>query len=153
MKQITFGGNKNVISAALKEFRQKRNLSQGELAAKMQTMNANIDQQMISKIEKISVRLPIMNLPAFADVLIFLRMSYLKILRIIWIKKGRTLFVLLNIYKIKDAIITIFKDKSVNELESSEGIESVKLEIKNTINSILESEMVLSIYFTNLLVN
>jgi transcriptional regulator with XRE-family HTH domain len=52
MKQITFGGNKNVISAALKEFRQKRNLSQGELAAKMQTMNANIDQQMISKIEK-----------------------------------------------------------------------------------------------------
>ena len=59
----------------------------------------------------------------------------------------------LNIYKIKDAIITIFKDKSVNELESSEGIESVKLEIKNTINSILESEMVLSIYFTNLLVN
>lgn len=101
MKQITFGGNKNVISAALKEFRQKRNLSQGELAAKMQTMNANIDQQMISKIEKISVRLPIMNLPAFADVLIFLRMSYLKILRIIWIKKGRTLFVLLNIYKIK----------------------------------------------------
>lgn len=58
-----------------------------------------------------------------------------------------------NIYKIKDTIITIFKDKSVNELESSEGIESIKLEIKDTINSILESEIVLSIYFTNLLVN
>ena len=52
MKKITFNNNKNVISKALAEYRQKNNLSQGELAAKMQTMNVNIDQQMISKIEK-----------------------------------------------------------------------------------------------------
>ncbi|MBQ2965176.1 MAG: helix-turn-helix transcriptional regulator [Clostridia bacterium] len=52
MKKITFNSNKNIISKALVEYRQKRNLSQGELAAKMQTMNVNIDQQMISKIEK-----------------------------------------------------------------------------------------------------
>lgn len=52
MKKITFNNNKNIISKALVEYRQKRDLSQGELAAKMQTMNVNIDQQMISKIEK-----------------------------------------------------------------------------------------------------
>lgn len=52
MKQIIFNGNKNIISVVLKEYREKRNLSQSELAAKMQTMNINIDQQMISKVEK-----------------------------------------------------------------------------------------------------
>lgn len=52
MKQIIFNGNKNVISKALVEYRKKRNLSQNELAAKMQLMNANIEQSIISKIEK-----------------------------------------------------------------------------------------------------
>lgn len=58
-----------------------------------------------------------------------------------------------NIYKIKDTIITIFKNKSLSEVETSEGIEAIKLEIKNAVNSILESEVVVSVYFTNLLVN
>lgn len=52
MKQITFNGNKNIIGKMVTEYRKKENLSQGELAAKMQLMNVNIDQQMISKIEK-----------------------------------------------------------------------------------------------------
>ncbi len=52
MKQITFWGNKNVIGSQLARIRQSKNLSQGELAAKMQLLNINIDQQMISKIEK-----------------------------------------------------------------------------------------------------
>lgn len=52
MKQITFNGNKNIISKQLTTFRKQRNLSQSELAAKMQILNVNIDQQMISKIEK-----------------------------------------------------------------------------------------------------
>lgn len=52
MKQITFNGNKNITSKMIAEYRKKENLSQGELAAKMQIMNVNIDQQMISKIEK-----------------------------------------------------------------------------------------------------
>lgn len=52
MKQITFGGNKNIIGKKLYEIRKSKALSQTDLAAKMQTMNINIDQQMISKIEK-----------------------------------------------------------------------------------------------------
>ena len=51
MKKILFYENKNVISRQLKLARIKSNLSQAALAAKMQTMNVNIDQQMISKIE------------------------------------------------------------------------------------------------------
>ncbi len=51
MKKICFYDNKNIISDKLKELRCKRNLSQSDLAAKLQTMNINIDQQMISKIE------------------------------------------------------------------------------------------------------
>ena len=52
MKQITFWGNKNVIGEQIASIRQKKNMSQSELAAKMQLLNINIDQQMISKIEK-----------------------------------------------------------------------------------------------------
>ena len=52
MKKIIFGEDKNLIHSALKEIRLKKNLTQSELAAKLQTMNINIDQQMISKIEK-----------------------------------------------------------------------------------------------------
>lgn len=52
MKKICYYDNKNIISDNLKELRCKRNLSQSDLAAKLQTMNVNIDQQMISKIEK-----------------------------------------------------------------------------------------------------
>ncbi len=52
MKQITYGGNKNIVGNKIKEIRCEKKFSQGDLAAKMQTMNCNIDQQMISKIEK-----------------------------------------------------------------------------------------------------
>lgn len=51
MKKITFGKNKNIISESLKAFRIKKELTQNDLAAKMQTFNINLDQQMISKIE------------------------------------------------------------------------------------------------------
>lgn len=51
MKKILFNNNKNVISNALKINRIKQKLTQSQLAAKMQTMGVNIDQQMISKIE------------------------------------------------------------------------------------------------------
>ena len=50
MKKILFD-NKNVISKILKLNRIKNNLTQAQLASKMQTMGVNIDQQMISKIE------------------------------------------------------------------------------------------------------
>lgn len=51
LKKIQFYGNKNVISKNLKLYRVKSNLTQADLAAKMQTMGVNIDQQMISRIE------------------------------------------------------------------------------------------------------
>ena len=52
MKKIEYHNNKNVIYNQLKATRKKAELSQTELAAKMQTLNINIDQQMISRIEK-----------------------------------------------------------------------------------------------------
>lgn len=52
MKKIYYYNNKNIISEKLKIFREQKGLSQSNLAAKLQTMNVNIDQQMISKIEK-----------------------------------------------------------------------------------------------------
>ncbi len=52
MKKICYYNNKNIISEKLKMLREEKGLSQSNLAAKLQTMNVNIDQQMISKIEK-----------------------------------------------------------------------------------------------------
>ncbi len=51
MKKILYENNKNVIFGPLRRFRTERGMTQGQLAAKMQTMGVNIDQQMISKIE------------------------------------------------------------------------------------------------------
>ncbi len=61
MKKICYNNNKNIISEKLKLIREQKGLSQSSLAAKLQTMNINIDQQMISKIEKIIDRLQITN--------------------------------------------------------------------------------------------
>ena len=52
MKKIEFYNNKNIISARLKQMRRNKGLSQGQLAAKLQLCNINVDQQIISKIEK-----------------------------------------------------------------------------------------------------
>lgn len=52
MKKIMFDGNKNIIFLKLREAREQAGLSQSQLAAKMQTLGVNIDQQMISRIEK-----------------------------------------------------------------------------------------------------
>ena len=52
MKQITFNNNKNIISDKIKEYRVKRKITQGDLAARMQILGVNIDQQAISRIEK-----------------------------------------------------------------------------------------------------
>lgn len=52
MKKIDYYGNKNIIFQKLKAARTKAGLSQLELAAKMQIWNINIDQQIVSKIER-----------------------------------------------------------------------------------------------------
>ena len=51
MRKIHFENNKNVVSDAIREQRQKLKLTQSDLAARMQTLGASIDQQMISRIE------------------------------------------------------------------------------------------------------
>lgn len=51
MKKIEFDGNKNIIAKQLRLARVNAGLTQGELAAKMQVLSINIDQQMVSKIE------------------------------------------------------------------------------------------------------
>lgn len=52
IKQIIYYDNKNIIHDRLRKARAERGISQTDLAAKMQLLNVNIDQQMISKIEK-----------------------------------------------------------------------------------------------------
>ena len=52
MKKIEFNDNKNIIHDRLKQIRKEKHISQSELASKLQVCNINIDQQMISKIEK-----------------------------------------------------------------------------------------------------
>ena len=51
MKRLEYLGNKNIIHRQLRELRQRKGLTQSNLAAQMQVMNVTIDQQMISKIE------------------------------------------------------------------------------------------------------
>ena len=51
MRKITFNGDKNVIHARLRYYRELRGMSQEQVVAKLQVMNVNIDQQMLSKIE------------------------------------------------------------------------------------------------------
>jgi len=51
MKRLEYLGNKNIIHRQLRELRQRKGLTQSDLAAQMQVMNVTIDQQMISKIE------------------------------------------------------------------------------------------------------
>ena len=51
MKKIAYDSNKNVIHARLRYYRNLRGLTQEQVVAKMQVMNGNMDQQMLSKIE------------------------------------------------------------------------------------------------------
>ena len=51
MKKILFDNNKNVTANRIRTFRLRAGMTQNQLAAKMQTFGANLDQQMISRIE------------------------------------------------------------------------------------------------------
>ncbi len=51
MKTIKFNNHKNIISEKLARLREQKQISQQELATKMQVMGISIDQQAISKIE------------------------------------------------------------------------------------------------------
>lgn len=52
MKKILFDNKKNLIAEKLRKSREEAGLSQTQLAAQMQTLGVNIDQQMLSRIEK-----------------------------------------------------------------------------------------------------
>ena len=52
MKEIHFNQNKNIIHNQLRILRNQAGLSQSELAQRLHAINVNLDQQMISKIEK-----------------------------------------------------------------------------------------------------
>lgn len=52
MKKIEFNNKKNVIYNQLKTARKNKGLSQANFAVKMQLLGVNMDQQMISKIER-----------------------------------------------------------------------------------------------------
>lgn len=69
MRKIQFNDNKNIISENLRKYREKAGLSQSQLAAKMQTVGINIDQQMISRIEKNLRQVTDYELAAFCEVL------------------------------------------------------------------------------------
>lgn len=51
MRVMQFKGKKNLIHMQLQLMRVRRDLSQSELAAQMQILGTNIDQQAISNIE------------------------------------------------------------------------------------------------------
>ena len=51
MKKISFFDNKNMIHDRLRYYRKLRGLSQEQVVARLQTMNVNIDQQALSRIE------------------------------------------------------------------------------------------------------
>lgn len=51
MKKIAFFDNKNMIHDRLRHYRKLRGLSQEQVVARLQTMNVNIDQQALSRIE------------------------------------------------------------------------------------------------------
>lgn len=51
MNEIIYRGKKNVISSQLRVMRARQKVTQTELAARMQVLGINIDQQSISKIE------------------------------------------------------------------------------------------------------
>ncbi len=51
MRKINYYDNSNVISKRVRYFRKLRNISQEQLAARLQVMNINIEQQGISNIE------------------------------------------------------------------------------------------------------
>ena len=51
MRAITYKGKKNIIAAQLRSIRIRKDVTQQELAARMQVLGVNMDQQSISSIE------------------------------------------------------------------------------------------------------
>ena len=69
MKIYDFNGRKNICGDRIREARQKRRMSQSELAAKMQLAGIVIERDSISRIEIGTRFVPDYELPVYAEVL------------------------------------------------------------------------------------
>lgn len=69
MKIYDFNGKKNICGERIREARQKRRMSQCELAAKMQLAGIVIERDSISRIEIGTRFVPDYELPIYAEVL------------------------------------------------------------------------------------
>lgn len=69
LKIYDFNGKKNICGERIKEARIKNNLSQSDLAAKMQISRVAIERDSISRIEIGTRFVPDYELPIFAKVL------------------------------------------------------------------------------------
>ena len=55
--------------------------------------------------------------------------------------------------EIRDKILSILRTKKFSEVKDSNGMESLRVEIKESLNSILVGGKIEDIYFTNIIVN
>ena len=69
MKSYNYNGKANVVGERIRQARIRNNMSQEELAAKMQLRNILIGQKVISRIEKGERFVADYELPGFAEVL------------------------------------------------------------------------------------
>ncbi len=69
MKIYDFNGKKNICGNRIREARQKRRMSQSDLAAKMQLAGIIIERDSISRIEIGTRFVPDYELPIYAEVL------------------------------------------------------------------------------------
>ena len=69
MKIYDFKGKKNISGERIREARQKRRMSQSDLAAKMQVEGIIIERDSISRVEIGTRFIPDYELPLFAKVL------------------------------------------------------------------------------------
>lgn len=69
MKIYDFNGKKNICGDRIREARQKRRMSQSDLAAKMQLAGIVIERDSISRIEIGTRFVPDYELPIYAEVL------------------------------------------------------------------------------------
>ena len=69
MKIYDFNGKKNICGDRIREARQKRRMSQSDLAAKMQLAGIVIERDSISRIEIGTRFVPDYELPVYAEVL------------------------------------------------------------------------------------
>lgn len=65
---------------------------------------------------------------------------------------GLTEELVLKEAKVRDLIITIMRAKTLEDVSISEGVQQLRLEIKETLNEFLEGDPVLEVFFTEFVI-